>query len=86
MNMNMDMDMDKDKDMDKDTDRLLNFLNCRNAGLSGIQSVRYRNEKKTNDAGTRTVPDLPECRCRNANAGVSFLIADKCSAALEDAS
>ncbi len=29
---------------------------CRNAGLSGIQSVRYRN-KKTNDAGTGPVPD-----------------------------
>jgi hypothetical protein len=29
---------------------------CRNAGLSGIQSVRYRNDK-TNDAGTDPVPD-----------------------------
>jgi hypothetical protein len=43
-------------------------------------------KKKTNDAGTGTVPDLPECRCRNANAGVSFLNADKGSAALDDAS
>jgi hypothetical protein len=29
---------------------------CWNAGLSGIQSVRYQNEK-TNDAGTGLVPD-----------------------------
>jgi hypothetical protein len=29
---------------------------CINAGLSGIRSVRYRN-KKTNDAGTGSVPD-----------------------------
>jgi hypothetical protein len=29
---------------------------CRNAGLSGIRSVRYRNEK-TNDAGNGPVPD-----------------------------
>jgi hypothetical protein len=29
---------------------------CRNAGLSSIRSVRYRNEK-TNDAGTDPVPD-----------------------------
>jgi hypothetical protein len=30
---------------------------CRNAGLSGIRSVRYRN-KKTNDAGTGPVPKI----------------------------
>ncbi len=29
---------------------------CLNAGLSGIRSVRYRNEK-TNDAGKGPVPD-----------------------------
>jgi hypothetical protein len=29
---------------------------CRNAGLSGIRSVRYQNDK-TNDAGTDPVPD-----------------------------
>ncbi len=29
---------------------------CRNAGLSGIRSVRYRTEK-TNDAGNSPVPD-----------------------------
>jgi hypothetical protein len=29
---------------------------CRNAGLSGIGSIRYQNEK-TNDAGTGAVPD-----------------------------
>jgi hypothetical protein len=29
---------------------------CRNAGLSGIRSVRYRNEK-TNYAGNGPVPD-----------------------------
>jgi hypothetical protein len=29
---------------------------CRNAGLSGIRSVRYRNEK-TNDAGNGPVLD-----------------------------
>jgi hypothetical protein len=29
---------------------------CRNAGLSGIRSVWYRNEK-INDAGTGPVPD-----------------------------
>ncbi len=50
-----------------------------NAGLSGIRSVQYRNEK-TNDAETSPVPDptdevrhyrteimnvgMPECRCR----------------------
>ncbi len=29
---------------------------CRNAGLSDMRSVRYRNEK-TNDAGNGPVPD-----------------------------
>jgi hypothetical protein len=29
---------------------------CMNAGLTGIGSVRYRNEK-TNDAGTGPIPD-----------------------------
>ncbi len=61
---------------------------CRSAALSGIRSVRYRNEK-TNDAGTGLVPDQAKAvrhffgpvpdwnyQCRNADAGVSFLDAD----------
>ncbi len=59
-----------------------------NAGLSGIRSVRYRNEK-TNDAVNGPVPQqvkavrhffgpVPDWKnlCRNADAGVSFLDAD----------
>jgi hypothetical protein len=52
---------------------------CRNAGLPGIRSVLYRNEK-TNDAGTGPVPDQSKAvwhfLVRNADAGVSFLDAD----------
>ncbi len=61
-------------------------INAGNAGLSGIRSVRYRNKKLTNDAGTVPVPDqakavqhffcpVPDWNywCRNADAGISFL-------------
>jgi hypothetical protein len=32
------------------------LFKCRNVGLSGIQSVRYRNEQNA-DAGTSSVPE-----------------------------
>jgi hypothetical protein len=58
---------------------------CRKVGLSGILSVRYRNEK-TNDAGTRPVLDQAiksgifsvwyRTEFMNADACVSLLDAD----------
>jgi hypothetical protein len=70
------------------TCRVHPFLECRNARLSGIQSVRYRNEKKfrcQNQSGTglrdpvrfRNAP-VPEwiTGCQNANGGGIDLDAD----------
>ncbi len=59
------------------------FFKCRNVGLSGIQSVRYRNEQKCrcrNKSGTEIrgpspVPDW-NTGCRNADAGGIDLDAD----------
>jgi hypothetical protein len=42
-------------------------FNCRNAGLFGIRSVRYRNKQKCrcrNQPGTGPTYRMPECRCR----------------------
>jgi hypothetical protein len=62
------------------------IFKCRNVGLSGIQSVRYRNKQKCryrNQSGTgiRGPCPVPECsgtelRCRNADAGGIDLDAD----------
>jgi hypothetical protein len=43
---------------------------CRNAGLSGIQSVRYRTEKKL------LMPEQVQYRTKIWDAGVSFLVAN----------
>jgi hypothetical protein len=64
------------------------FFKCRNVGLSGIQSGRFRNEQKfrcRNQSGTgirgpvdyrnALVPDL-DTGCRNADAGGIDLDAD----------
>jgi hypothetical protein len=67
--------------------RVYPFCKCRNVGLSGIQSVRYRNEQKCrcrNQSGTeiRGPSSVPECSgtgdtgCRNADAGGIDLDAD----------